>query len=86
MDEQCLIHPDTVPGAGLAPARETHWLDPGRAGVAEFDVAIVCGKRDWKPVVRVRGSTTYRRLFAAEATGGMLISRKACLLGCLFFG
>ncbi|WP_426528052.1 hypothetical protein [Bradyrhizobium sp. McL0615] len=67
MNEQHLVHPDIVPGAGLTPARETHWLEPGRAGVAGFEVAIVRGKRDQKPVAR--GSARYPRLFAAEATG-----------------
>jgi hypothetical protein len=70
MDEHRFVHPDVVPDAGLAPARETQRLDPGRAGVAEFEVAIVRGKRDRKPVAQ--GSAAYRR-FLAEGYGRTLI-------------
>jgi len=70
MDEQRLVHPHIVPGAGRAPARETQRLDPGRADVAEFEVAIVRGKRDRKPVAR--GSTVHRRRIA-EWDGRTLI-------------
>ena len=67
MDEQRLVHPDIVPDAGLAPARETQWLDPGRAGVAELKVAIVRSKRDRKPVAW--DSAAHRRLFSLKAMG-----------------
>jgi hypothetical protein len=67
MDEQCFVHPDIVPDAGLAPARETQWLDPGRAGVAEFEVAIVRGKRDRKSVAW--DSAAHRLLFSPKAMG-----------------
>ena len=66
MDEQCIVLPDIVPDAGLEPAWETQRLDPGRADVAGFEVAIVRGKRD-RPVAR--GSAAHRRLFAPKAMG-----------------
>jgi hypothetical protein len=44
MDEQRLIHPDTVPNAELAPARQRNAFDPGHADVAEVKVAIVRGE------------------------------------------
>jgi hypothetical protein len=84
MDEQRLVPPHIVPDAGLAPARETQWLDPGRADVAEFEVAIIRGKRDRKPVAR--GSAAHWGVVVAEDDGRTLIWRKACLLRCLFFG
>ena len=56
MDEQRLVPPDIVPDAGLAPARETQRLEPGRADVAEFEVAIVRGKRDTKPAIAQGGA------------------------------
>ena len=68
MDEQCIVLPDIVPDAGLEPARETQRLDPGRADVAGFEVAIVRGKRDRKPAI-AQGSAARRRLFSPKAMG-----------------
>jgi hypothetical protein len=82
MDEQRLVHPDIVPGAGLAPARETHWLDPGRAEAAGIEVAIVRGKRDRKPVAR--SSAADQRLFCRQSDRRISIWRKARLLSRLF--
>jgi len=68
MDEQRVVHPDIVPGAGcrvpdagLAPARETQRHDPGRARVAEFGVATAGQSRG--AALRINDHA------AAEATG-----------------
>ena len=41
--------------------------NPGRADVAGFEVAMIRGKRDPKPVAR--GSAAHRRLFPPKAPG-----------------
>ena len=61
MDEQRVVHPDIVPDAGLAPARETQRHDPDRAGVAEFGVATAGQSRG--AALRINDHA------AAEATG-----------------
>jgi hypothetical protein len=72
MDEQCIVHPDIVPDAGSALARETQHL--GRAGVTEFKVANILSKRDRKPVAR--GSVAHCRLFCRRSDRRILIWRK----------
>ena len=61
MDEQRVVHPDIVPHAGSAPARETQQLDSGRAGVAKFEVATAGQSRG--AALRINDHA------AAEATG-----------------
>ena len=60
MDEQCVVHPDIVPGRRSASI-------PAAQDVAEFEGANIRSKRDRKPVAR--GSVAHWLLFCAEATG-----------------
>jgi len=44
--------------AGLSPARESQGLDAGHTDVAEFEIAIIRGKRDRRPAI-ARGSAAH---------------------------
>jgi hypothetical protein len=55
MDEQCLVHPDMMPDAGLASARKAQRFDPGRADMAGFERR---GQARWEAGHRARSRYT----------------------------